>query len=189
MCEPTTWFYVGALIVSAASATLQVQSSNKLAHKQEDYQAQVAESGAKSAATQMAQIREREAQQRETAAREGEKARLATQKSVSTATVAAGEAGVSGNSVDALLQEYGMQFGQYKEASLRQQQFDAAQADAQITALKEGATNNALSVQAPVNYANVGAAALGFAGDAIGSTRDYRRDSGYTKGRTPSPGK
>lgn len=136
----------------------------------------------------MTQLRQQEAQSRESAARENERARLAGQKSKATALVAAGEAGVSGNSVDALLQEYDMQFGQFREATLRQQKITGDAIGAQVHATQMGANNQGLSINAPIERPSWGVAGLRFASDALTSARAYDRDL-FAKSKTTSPGR
>jgi len=179
MCEPTT-VALAALASSAAQAGLTIAQGNSDAKAQAGYQRQLTAATNTQAAAQASALRQQQAQANESSARETEKARLASQRAKATATVAAGEAGVSGNSVDALLAEYNTQLGQLKEATLRQQQLrDAAYQD-EAEAVRTGASYQGLQINAPVAGPNVGAAALKFGADALGIYRDYKRDT--TKG-------
>lgn len=175
-CEATTISLIG-LAISAASATASIQGQRYQAQAQEQQQAELTKANNFVAGEQMAQTRLQEAQQAEAAARENEKARLAAQKARSTAVVTAGEAGVSGASVDALLGEYGMQLGQFREASNRQTQLTASASASQIAAIQTGARFQNLSINAPIVGPNYGAEAVKFAGSAMSTYQAYNPDA------------
>jgi hypothetical protein len=172
-CEPTTILMATSLAISAATGVATIQGQKQQASAQRDQQAQLTAANNSVAGTQMSQLRIQQAQSTEAAARDGEKARLANLKAQSTARVAAGEAGVTGNSVTAALQEYGMQFGQYREAVQRQTQLTSQATDTQMDAIRTGARNQALQINAPIAGPNYAAEGLKFAGSALGSYRAY----------------
>lgn len=126
-------------------------------------------------AEQQSQLRQRQAQEQESTARENEKARLATQKAKSSATVAAGEAGVEGQSVDSILQEYDANLGQFREATRRQEQFKAYGINAESDAIQTGGQYKNLQINAPVTKPNYSAALLKWSSNAVQAANDYRQ--------------
>lgn len=176
MCNPlfVAW---AAVASSAAQAGLTVAQSNTDAKSQARYQRELTTATNTQAAAKASALRQQQAQASESSARETEKARLASQRAKATATVAAGEAGVSGNSVDALLAEYDVQLGQFKEATLRQQQLRNTAYQDEAEAVRTGASYQGLQINTPVSRPNVGAAALQFGASALGIYRDYKRDT------------
>ncbi len=178
MCEPTTLLAI-SLAISTAGTAASLEGQRYQASTQATHQRELTKANNASAAEQMSQLRIQEAQSTESRARETEKARLASQKAVSTATVAAGEAGVGGNSVDALLQEYGMQFGQFKEASARQAAFNKSATDAQVAATSLGGNYQNKSINAPIVGPNYLAEGLRLGGDYLRSYNAFRPNDPY----------
>lgn len=184
MCEPTTVLLVASLALSAAGGVAQVQGQKANATAQEITQGNLTRANNATAALQLSQLRIQQAQGRESAAREGEKARLASQRSKATATVAAGEAGVQGASVEALMQEYSMNLGQFREASLRQQQLSNAAATDQAENILLGAKYSNLNINAPIAQPQYAAAAINFGADALGAYRAYNPSAFQKKPKT-----
>lgn len=172
-CEPTTILMVASLAISAMSSVAMVQGQKATAKAQESYQNQLTNANNAAAEQQAGAIRDQQAQQREAQARDLQKANLATQRSVSTASTMAAENGQQGASVEALLAEYDMQNGQYKEAVLRQRQLNDQATSSSIEALKTGTLNQNLSINAPIQQAQPFAAAVNFAGQALGAYHAY----------------
>lgn len=171
-CEPTTLLAIG-LAISAAGSVATVEGQRRAANAQTDYQQEQVKANNLVAAEQMGALRSQEAQTKEAQARETEKARQASRKASSTAYVASGEAGVTGNSVDAMLQEYSANLGQFKEATARQGALNSQATGAQISALKTGARFQNLQINAPVVGPNYAAEALRFGSSAMGSVAAY----------------
>jgi hypothetical protein len=172
-CNPAAW-YVAAVVISGigTTASIQGQRANQIA--QENYQKETVKANNKVSYEQMSALRIQQSEDAESRARENEKARLISQRAASTAATAAGEAGVSGASVDALLGEYQMQFGQFRESTLRQGQFYASGVDAQIDAIRSGAGMSNLQINAPVSRPNYAAAVAQFGSDSLGAYRAYK---------------
>lgn len=179
MCEPTTILLAASLAVSALSGVASVQGQKAAAQAQENYQTQLVAANNQQAYAQESALRIQQAQDTESRGRENEKARLATQKAVSTSTVAAGEAGLTGASVDALLGEYQSSFGQYRETTLRQGQLYASGVGSQIDALRAGNGMSNLQINAPISRPNYTAAVLNFSSDALTAYRAF--DLGTSK--------
>ena len=185
-CEPATIIGLASLAISATSAVTSIQAQNYAADAQATNQRELTDANNKVAREQMSQLRQQEAQLAESTIRENEKARRATQKAKSSASVAASEAGVSGASVDALLNEYSMNLGQFREATNRQTQVSSQGINAQIDAVRTGARFQNLSINAPIARPNVAAEAVKFSGSALGVYRDYNPNAFDKKAKPKS---
>lgn len=188
MCEPisATTLLATTLALNVAQTTMQAVGQNQQAKAQRGYQSQLVAANNAEANNALSMLRIEQAQTRESNARELQKAQLASKAARSTAIVAAGEAGVTGNSVDAMLQEYSANLGAYKETALRQQQIQESSFADRATAIRSGARYDALRINAPVSGANVGAALAQFGGQALGAYRDYNPGAFQ---KTPSTGR
>lgn len=175
-CEPTT-IALASLAISGAGTVASLQGQKYAADAQARNQGDLTTANNQVAVEQMSQLRIQQAQSQEATTRDNERARLAAQRARSTATVAAGEAGVSGNSVDALLAEYGQQLGQYREATNRQTQLNAQGINTQVAAIRTGTRFQNLQINAPIAGPNYGAAAVRLAGDVLGTYRAYNPDA------------
>lgn len=187
-CDPASALAVSALAVSTAGAVSTAQGQKYAAEAQTTQQQQLVAANNSVGNEQAAQLRQQEAQTAEAAARDNERARLATQRAKSSAIVAAGEAGVTGNSVEALLGEYNAQLGQFREATLRQNQLSRQGVNTQIDAIRTGTRYQNLQINAPVAGPNYAAIGLRLAGDALGTYRAYNPDA-FVRQPTPKPAK
>lgn len=168
-CEPTTILLITAVALSAASTAASLHGQQQQADAQAHYQQELAKSTNAAAAVQANQVRDQQAQAREATARDLSQAHVASEKAQSTATVSAGEAGVSGNSVASLLQEYRAQEGIQREAILRQQALNDVAAGQQVSAIRAGAASGNLSMNAPIGQPNYLAGALSVGAQAASS--------------------
>lgn len=169
MCLPLVPLLAISVAMSAAATGASLIGQKQQADAQEKYQKQLAAANVQAAQVQSSQVRDQQAQSNEANARDMQQARLASLKAQSTGTVAAGEAGVAGSSVDALLRDYRAQEGVYKEAILRQRQLTDVSAGQQIDAIRAGADTGNLSMNAPVAQPNYLAGALSFGAQAAGT--------------------
>ncbi len=172
-CEPTT-LMGAALTLSAAGTGISLVGQKQQADAQEEYQKQLAASNVESAQIESENVRSQQAQANEQNSREAFNAALANRKARATAKVAAGEAGVTGNSVDALMQEFQMEEGRYKEALFRQKALTDVSANQNIEAIRRGADANNLSMNTPISQPNYLAAALNFGANAAATGLAYR---------------
>ena len=179
MCDPTGGFLIAGLVLSAAASAASIAQQRQQAKSQEKFQDSLTEASNAGAEATISSLRVSQGQERESAAREGQQAQLAGRSAASTATVAAGEAGVSGNSVQALLADFEMQQGTYQETIQRQQQINDANTDEQARGVATGANYQALSINAPIARPNYVAEVLRFGGTATGYAADVY-------GRNPS---
>lgn len=172
-CEPATILLVSSLAISALGTTAQIQGQKAQAKAQTAEQQQLVAANNEVVNQEQSTLREQEAQAKESVARENFKAQLTNDRAKSTATVAAGEAGVSGSSVTALLNEYDMHLGQFREATNRQGTLTSQGVTQQLQAIGKGAMFQNLQINAPVSQPQYGAAAISFAGDALSAYRAY----------------
>ena len=119
MCLPLA--AIGA-IAGVASAGAGYIGQRQQAKAQAAYQAQSAAAERKRALQEQSSIRMQQAQQQEATARELEQVSRKSQEALARARVSAGEAGVSGVSVQALMDDYTRQEAGYRAATLRQQE-------------------------------------------------------------------
>ena len=108
--------------VGAASAGLQYAGQRRQAKQQAAFQAQSAAAERQRALQEQSSIRMRQAQEQEATARELEQVSRKSQEALARARVSAGEAGVAGVSVQALMDDYTRQEAGYRAATLRQQE-------------------------------------------------------------------
>ena len=119
MCVPLP---VIAAAVQVAAAGAQFAGQRQQAKAQARYQAQAAAAERQRFLQEQTSMRMRQAQEQEAVGRELEQVSRKSQEALARARVSAGEAGVAGASVQALMDDYTRQEGAYREALLRQQE-------------------------------------------------------------------
>lgn len=124
MCFPAIVAALPAISagVGAGSAILGYAGQRQQAKQQAAYQAQSAAAERQRALQEQSSIRMRQAQEQEATARELEQVSRKSQEALARARVSAGEAGVAGASVQALMDDYTRQEAGYRAATLRQQE-------------------------------------------------------------------
>jgi|13_taG_2_1085334.scaffolds.fasta_scaffold03210_4 hypothetical protein len=127
MCFPAIVAALPAISagVGAGSAILGYAGQRQQAKQQAAYQAQSAAAERQRALQEQSSIRMRQAQEQEATARELEQVSRKSQEALARARVSAGEAGVAGASVQALMDDYTRQEAGYRAATLRQQELSA----------------------------------------------------------------
>ena len=114
---------IGASVVSGvASPLVGYMGQRQQAKQQAAFQAQAAAAERQRFMQEQTSIRMRQAQEQEAVGRELEQVSRKSQEALSRARVSAGEAGVAGASVQALMDDYVRQEAGYREATLRQQE-------------------------------------------------------------------
>jgi hypothetical protein len=114
---------VGAsTLIGAGSSIAGYAGQRQQAKQQAAYQAQSAAAERQRALQEQSSIRMRQAQEQEATARELEQVSRKSQEALARARVSAGESGVSGVSVQALMDDYTRQEAGYRAATLRQQE-------------------------------------------------------------------
>jgi len=101
---------------------MQYKAAKQQAEMQRRYQAQAAAAERQRALQEQTSLRMRQAQEQEAVGRELEQVSRKSQAALARARVSAGEAGVAGASVDALMGDYMAQEAGYRSALLRQQE-------------------------------------------------------------------
>ena len=104
---------------------MQFQAARQQAEMQRRYQEQAAAAERQRAQQEQSSMRMRQAQEQEAVGRELEQVSRKSQAALARARVAAGEAGVAGASVQALMGDYMRQEAGYRAALLRQQELGA----------------------------------------------------------------
>ena len=128
MCHPAALAVIGGVqagmqaIGQQQQARMQYQAAKQQAEMQRRYQAQAAAAERQRALQEQTSLRMRQAQEQEAVGRELEQVSRKSQAALARARVSAGEAGVAGASVDALMGDYLRQEAGYRSALLRQQE-------------------------------------------------------------------
>lgn len=133
MCLPLAAIGAGLGAASAGAqaigarqqAKAQYQARLQQAEMQRRYQEQAAAAERQRVQQEQASMRMRQAQEQEAVGRELEQVSRKSQAALARARVAAGEAGVAGASVQALMGDYMRQEAGYRAALLRQQELGA----------------------------------------------------------------
>ncbi|WP_068768362.1 hypothetical protein OH491_25985 [Termitidicoccus mucosus] len=159
MCHPAVGYAIAALSTAAS-----IVGQNQAAKAQESYQEDLIKTNNVNATKSSETLREQQANQREAASREAEQARIAGRKAAATASTAAGESGVAGASVEALLGEFKAEEGRYKEALARQTTINDSNTESQIDALKTGASFQNIQTAQPIARPNYFAEGLKLGG-------------------------
>jgi hypothetical protein len=127
MCNPVAFAVLGGLQAGAQAlgAKQQREAQYKAQLQQNEMQrrlqAQATEAEQQRAGQEATSLRMRQAQEQEAVGRELEQVGLKSQAALARARVSAGESGVAGASVDALMGDYMAQEAGYRSALLRQQ--------------------------------------------------------------------
>jgi hypothetical protein len=137
---------IGAAL-SIASSAVGYMGAAQQAKQQNEYYVQNAQAANIAAGNQYAQLQHREIQQRDAASRDMMQMGIEGLKARGTAQAAAGEAGVTGLSVDALMGSFFAAEGQKKEARSSQFSMDQAATYAEMDTVKAQTEARINSVQ------------------------------------------
>jgi hypothetical protein len=177
---------VGAsTLLGAGSSIAGYAGQRQQAKQQAAYQAQSAAAERQRALQEQTSIRMRQAQEQEATARELEQVSRKSQEALARARVSAGEAGVAGASVQALMDDYTRQEAGYRSALARQQELSALGTQLGLEQAGLASQQRLISIQQPIDRPSFLTAGLG----AIsGGLSGYRTglDIGSRMG-TPSP--
>jgi len=173
MCSPT-------LAIAGLSAAAGVGQSvagyigaSRQAKQQAAYQAQAAAAERQRFMQEQTSLRMRQAQEQEAVGRELEQVSKKSQEALARARVSAGEAGVAGASVQALMDDYVRQEGGYRAALLRQQELGGVATGLQLEQAGFGTQQRQIGINRPINrpsglVATLGALQQGLGGYATG---------------------
>lgn len=166
MCNPVALAVVGGL-----QAGVQYAGQQKQARQQQRYQAQAAEAERQRFIQEQSAMRMRQAQEQEAMNAELGDIALKSREALSRAGVSAGEAGVSGASVDALLDDYTRQEADYRVAITRQQELQNINTGLALTDAGFRTQMNQIGINKPINKPSFLSAGLNAAQSAMSGYR------------------
>ena len=148
---------LAGLALGAGSAAASYAGQRKQAKQQARYQAQAAQAERQRALQEQRSIRMRQAQEQEATNRELADVALKSREALATATTSAGESGVAGLSVDALLDDYTRQEASYRMGIGRQQEMKDLQTGLALTDAGFRSQNRLIGINRPVVRQSLGA--------------------------------
>ena len=153
---------VGAsTLLGAGSSIAGFAGQRQQAKQQAAYQAQSAAAERQRALQEQTSIRMRQAQEQEATARELEQVSRKSQEALARARVSAGEAGVAGASVQALMDDYTRQEAGYRAATLRQQEMSALGTQLGLEQAGLASQQRLISINQPIDKPSFLTAGLG----------------------------
>lgn len=167
------------------NANEMAEAQNQAIRDQQAYQQKLIELENQRSMTEANAIRTRQLQEQQAMARERQKVSQAGASQRSTAIVSAGEAGVSGLSVDALLADFKMQELNYQESISAEQKNRDSYYMQQLEQNRVQSAFTMAELNRPITsqpIARPSSAALGIqiAGQAVGSYKDFLNYGGGT---------
>lgn len=177
MCDPIS-LGVAGLALGATTAGASFMGQRQQAKAQSAYQRQASIAEQQRALQEQRAIRMRQGQEQEATNREINEMSKKAREAVSTAQVSAGEAGVSGLSVDALLQDYENQSLAYNMGLTRQQEMRDVQTGLALTDAGFRTVNRQIGINQPVRKPSFLEGGLGVASSGLSGFA-----SGYGLGR------
>ena len=151
---------LAGLALGAGSSALQFAGQRQQARQQRQYQQRAAQAERQRAEMEKRSLVIRQAQEKKATAREiGEIGRRA-EEARSTIRVSAGQAGVTGKSVDALLKQYTADEAALRMGAIRQQEMKDLQAGLAFTDAEMRTRNRLIDINRPVPEQNLLAGTL-----------------------------
>ncbi len=171
MCVPLPAVMAG---LAVASGGAQYFGAREQVKAQEKYQKQAAAAERQRFMQEQTSMRMRQAQEQEAVGRELEQVSKKSQAALARARVSAGEAGVAGASVQALMSDYMRQEAGYRAALLRQQEMGALATGLGLEQAGFATRQRQIGIAQPISRPNVlgsllqtGTAALGAYGAGL----------------------
>ena len=180
MCDPTS-IAVAGLLLSTASATTAYVGQQQQANQQRDYQKSVQEAQNEAYQQQASALRQQQNLEAEAAARESQKVAKQTKETLATVKTAAGEAGVTGISVEALVSDFERNSYSQLEAINRQKQLGDISITNQLEAARMGTYNANIGANSPIARPSFLATALQIGTGAVNSAGTYYQLKGSAK--------
>ena len=179
MCEPvtittSTMLYI-SLATAAASAAASFMMQKSAADKQNAQREQTRKNAISAYENQIKQAAVQTDQDDQAVALKLTDAKIKGAKAEATATTAAGESGIGGNSVMNAIADFNAQEGRYESAVLQQSDFDSINRQFQLEGMQAQATGR-VQAAAPVSGPSAGLALLDFGSSAAGSYFKYDND-------------
>ena len=154
MCDPVS------IAIAVGSSVAQYAGQRKQARAQARYQAQAAAAERQRFLQEQTSLRMRQAQEQEAVGRELEQVSRKSQAALARARVSAGEAGVAGASVQALMDDYMRQEAGYRSALARQQELGALGTGLGLEQAGFATQQRQIGINQPINRPNPLAAGL-----------------------------
>jgi len=170
MCDPISATLVATSVGSNIAGFV---GARQQAKTQLRYQAQAAAAERQRFAQEQTSLRMRQAQEQEAVGRELEQVSRKSQQALARARVSAGEAGVAGASVQALMDDYTRQEAGYRAALLRQQELGAVATGMGLEQAGFATMQRQIGINRPISRpsglaAGLGALSAGLSGYATG---------------------
>ena len=185
MCDPVTATLVATSVGSNIAGFV---GARQQAKAQARYQAQAAAAERQRFQQEQTSLRMRQAQEQEAVGRELEQVSKKSQAALARARVSAGEAGVAGASVQALMDDYMRQEAGYRSALARQQELGAIGTGMQLEQAGFATQQRQIGINQPIDRPSFLTAALGTVSSglrAYGTGLDIRSRMPKTP-KTPS---
>ena len=162
---------LAGLALGAGSSALQFAGQRQQARQQRQFQQRAAQAERQRALMEQRSLRMRQAQEQEATAREiGEIARRA-REARATATVSAGQAGVAGLSVEALLNQYTADEAALRMGAIRQQEMRDLQAGLAFTDAEMRSQNRLIDINRPIRSPSFAAGAIDVVSSGLSGLR------------------
>jgi hypothetical protein len=170
MCSPAA-IPIATAILGAGSAGLQYAGQRRQAKQQAQFQQRAADAERQRSLMEQSSIRIRQAQEQEATAREIGEVSKKAREAMATATVSAGESGVAGLSVDALLDDYTRQEATYRMGVTRQQEMKDLQTGLALTDAGFRSQNRLIDINRPINRQSFLTGAMNVASSGLSGLR------------------
>ena len=174
-----------SLALTAATTAMTYVQQEKQAKTQKGYQKKMVSMEQQKFEADALAVRQTEAIQNESDALERAKVQKEAQKAQATIRTGAGEAGISGISVDSLINDYAAQEAAIYQQGNRQQELNAMQTNRQLQAMAMGTSYNANRIQEPISRPSALAAALNIGAAGMGAYSQYRSQIPYGSAGQP----
>jgi len=178
MCEIATALALTSLALGATSAGTSFAAQSAQAKAQKSQQEQLSELEKQRYLTEASQVRQKQALEAEASALEQSKIQKEGRRQQATARTAAGEAGVTGLSVDTLLNEYAAQEASLRSQANRQQQLNERYTEQSLEASRLGSQFNLARINEPISRPNALTLALGIGSAGLDAARTYKEFGG-----------
>jgi hypothetical protein len=163
---------IGATTMIGAAAPLASYAGQRQAARQQArYQAQASAAERARFLQEQTSLRMRQSQQQEATNKELGEIALKSREAISRARTSAGEAGVAGASVDALMDDYMRQEANYRTALLRQQEFQNINTGLALSDAGFRSQSNLIGINRPINRPSFLTAGLSAASGAASGYR------------------
>ena len=170
MCHPAA-IPIATAVIGGLSSGAQFVGQRQQAKAQAAMQARASQAERQRFQQEQTSMRMRQAQEQEAVGRELEQVSRKSQAALARARVSAGEAGVAGASVQALMDDYMRQEGGYRAALLRQQELGGISTGMGLEQAGFATQQRQIGINQPINNPGFLEGALGVASGALSGAR------------------